>query len=150
MRLGNNKESSGALYTVEQVADLLGLHVKTVRGYVRAGKLPATRIGKAYRIAAADVAAFTGTTPPAPARMDADRVRRVETTAIVQVTAASPETLGRVEAVIGAAALEHSGEPLRVHTFYDEERAELRVVLIGAPRRVATVLGLVDAVLEQT
>ncbi|MGW4164133.1 helix-turn-helix domain-containing protein, partial [Streptomyces sp. NPDC004788] len=48
------------LYTVEQVADLLGLHVKTVRGYVRDGRLRATRVGRQYRITRADLEEFTG------------------------------------------------------------------------------------------
>ncbi|MGW4297601.1 helix-turn-helix domain-containing protein, partial [Micromonospora chersina] len=29
------------MYSVEQVAELLGLHVRTVRGYIRAGRLHA-------------------------------------------------------------------------------------------------------------
>ena len=39
------------LYSVEQVAAQLGLHVRTVRNYVRDGRLKAVRIGKQYRIA---------------------------------------------------------------------------------------------------
>ena len=41
---------SEELYSVEQVAERLGLHVKTVRSYVREGRLKAVRIGKQYRI----------------------------------------------------------------------------------------------------
>ena len=52
---------SKALYTVQEVANLLGLHVKTVRNYVREGRLASTRVGKQYRIARADLEAFTGT-----------------------------------------------------------------------------------------
>lgn len=141
-------EESGRLYAVDEVAQLLGLHVKTVRGYVRAGTLPATRVGKSYRIAAADLAAFTGQPVAAPARASAGRTRRVETTAILQVDAASPDTLRRVEAIVGAAALEHDSRPMRVQTVYDEERADLRVILLGPPDRVASVLRLLAAVLE--
>ena len=48
------------LYSVEQVAESLGLHVRTVRNYVRDGRLKAVRIGKQYRIARADLDALTG------------------------------------------------------------------------------------------
>ena len=51
---------SEEMYSVEQVADRLGLHVRTVRGYIRAGRLKAVRIGKQYRIARADLDALTG------------------------------------------------------------------------------------------
>ena len=49
---------AGALMSVEEVASQLGLHPRTVRGYIRAGRLPATRIGKQYRIDSADFAAL--------------------------------------------------------------------------------------------
>ncbi len=44
------------LLSVEQVAELLGLHVRTVRNYVRDGRLKAVRIGKQYRITRTDLA----------------------------------------------------------------------------------------------
>ena len=49
---------------MEQVAERLGLHVKTVRNYVRDGRLKAVRIGKQYRIARADLEALTGRPEP--------------------------------------------------------------------------------------
>ncbi len=51
---------SEELYSVEQVAERLGLHVRTVRSYVREGRLKAVRIGKQYRIGQADLEALTG------------------------------------------------------------------------------------------
>ena len=51
---------SVAVYSAEQVADILGLHVRTVRGYVRDGRLPAVRMGKQYRITERDLKAFAG------------------------------------------------------------------------------------------
>jgi excisionase family DNA binding protein len=44
--------------TVEQVADYLQLNKLTVYKYIRDGRLPAARLGKAYRIRLADVDAF--------------------------------------------------------------------------------------------
>ena len=49
-----------AMLSIEQVAEHLRLHVKTVRNYVREGRLKAVRIGKQYRIAASDLAAMMG------------------------------------------------------------------------------------------
>jgi excisionase family DNA binding protein len=37
--------------TPEQAADVLGVHVQTVRGYVRSGKLPASRLAGSERFA---------------------------------------------------------------------------------------------------
>ncbi|MGW1882854.1 helix-turn-helix domain-containing protein [Streptomyces sp. NPDC001970] len=139
------------LYTVDQVAELLGLHVKTVRGYVRDGKLKGTRVGKQYRIAAEDLEAFTGRPAARSARESARRTRRAEATTIVQVEAASPETVSRISSVLGAAMVSppQDGAPLRIETVYDEERAVLKVILLGGLERVASTLSLLGAVVEE-
>jgi excisionase family DNA binding protein len=46
------------LLTVEQVAAYLQLNRLTVYRYIREGRLPAVKLGKAYRIRQADVEAF--------------------------------------------------------------------------------------------
>jgi len=52
-------EIDSELWTVEQVADYLQLHPETVRRWIRAGKLPAVKLGSnraGLRIHEADVA----------------------------------------------------------------------------------------------
>ena len=73
---------SQELYSVEQVAERLGLHVKTVRNYVREGRLKAVRIGKQYRIAREDLEAMTGHSEPA--HEPVVRNRHVEVSSIVE------------------------------------------------------------------
>ena len=53
-----SRDSRSDLMTVEQVADYLQLNKLTVYKYIREGRLPAARLGKAYRIRLADVDAF--------------------------------------------------------------------------------------------
>ena len=64
--------ASEQFYSVEQVASQLGLHVRTVRNYVRDGRLKGVRIGKQYRIARADLDALTGHRAPAPVHAASD------------------------------------------------------------------------------
>ncbi|MEV4803179.1 helix-turn-helix domain-containing protein [Nonomuraea sp. NPDC049421] len=129
-------------YTVDQVADLLGLHVKTVRGYIRDGRLPAVRIGKQYRIAKDDLAAFTGLPadpPPSP--------RHAEATSIVQVDGIDRAAMDRVSTmVLGALSAERSG--LRVEFAYDERRRQLKVVVLGGLEETAQVLRIIDALVR--
>ncbi|MBI9012438.1 MAG: helix-turn-helix domain-containing protein [Clostridiales bacterium] len=47
-------------YTVDQVAKLLEMHPKTIRKFIREGKLQASRVGKQYRITGHDLSVFTG------------------------------------------------------------------------------------------
>jgi excisionase family DNA binding protein len=130
-------------YSVEQVAERLGLHVRTVRGYVRDGRLKAVRIGKQYRIARADLAAFTGGEVPQTARESAGRTRRVEVSAVVEVDAISPASADRVSTAVVAAA-----EGLRVQAIYDTERAHLKLILIGDPGATAAMLQIVATLVE--
>lgn len=42
-------------YTVDEVSEMLNIHPKTVRKYIREGKLGATKVGKQWRIAGHDL-----------------------------------------------------------------------------------------------
>ncbi|MBE1583844.1 helix-turn-helix domain-containing protein [Nonomuraea angiospora] len=127
-------------YTVEQVASLLGLHVKTVRNYVRDGRLPAVRIGKQYRIAKEDLAAFTGTPIRAP--------RRAEASSIVQIDGIARGDMDRVSTmVLGSLASRPHG--LRVEFVYDEEREHLKVIVLGGLEDSAQVLRIIDALVRE-
>jgi excisionase family DNA binding protein len=129
--------------SVEQVAERLGLHVRTVRGYIRDGRLKAVRIGKQYRVARADLDAFTGL-PAAAAR------HRVEVSAIVEVDgigAAAADRLGTL-LVAGAQMARAPHELARVRTAYDDERSRLKVVVLGGAAATADVLRTIDSVLE--
>jgi excisionase family DNA binding protein len=132
---------SEELYSVEQVADRLGLHVKTVRNYVREGRLKAVRIGKQYRIARADLEAMTGRPepPPEPVR----RERHVEVSSIVEIDAVSPETANRlITGLIGAA----SG--VRIETIYDATRGRMKIILVGGMEVNAAYFQMINAILE--
>ncbi|MFB7269019.1 helix-turn-helix domain-containing protein [Streptomyces sp. NPDC056244] len=137
-------------YSVEQVAGLLDLHVKTVRGYVRDGRLKATRVGKQYRIAREDLEAFTGSPVPPPVR----RTRYAEVSSIVQIDAISPEAMTRLTNTVMALALSRDGsqgssDRLRVETVYDEERATLKIIVLGALDTTADLLKVINTLHTQ-
>ena len=61
------------LYTPEQTAEILQVHVKTVQGWIRAGKLKAVRAGRFWRVRESDLEAYLvpasgETKPKEPAR----------------------------------------------------------------------------------
>jgi excisionase family DNA binding protein len=81
------------LYSAEEVAEQLGLHVRTVRGYVRDGRLRAVRIGKQYRITREDIEAFVGSPvvdPPEAGRHRHVDVSRSTRSARRRPTASAP------------------------------------------------------------
>ncbi len=141
---------SEQLYSVEQVASRLGVHVRTVRNFVREGRLKAVRIGKQYRIAAEDLAEMTGRPAASFEPEPVHRERYVEVSSIVEVDAISPEAVQRVtNLVIGAAnSRGGGGDRLRVETIYDQTRGRLKVILVGGLETTASMLKVIHAVLE--
>jgi len=138
------------LYSVEQVATLLNLHVRTVRNYVREGRLKAVRIGKQYRIAREDLEALTGRPASALEREPVRRQRHVEVSSIVEVDAVSPDTANRVMNLLGGSynSRRSGDDPLRIETIYDAERARLKVILVGGMDANASYFKIISAVLE--
>lgn len=138
------------LYSVEQVASQLGLHVRTVRNYVREGRLKGVRIGKQYRIARQDLESLTGHRAAAPANWSGAPRREVEVSSIVEIDAIGFDAASRVTNSLMAAANGRSAadEPLRIDTIYDRERERLKVILIGSVAATTSLLKLVSVLLE--
>jgi excisionase family DNA binding protein len=134
------------LYSLEQVAERLGLQVRTVRSYVRGGRLKAIRIGKQYRVTRESLEDLTGA---APQRNAVPRRRQSEVSSVIQVDAVSQDTASRVTNHLLEAAKAHDdGSPLRVETIYDAERSQLKVIVIGSLLAAANVFRLLDALLD--
>lgn len=141
---------SQLLYSVEQVAERLGLHVRTVRRYVREGRLKAVRIGKQYRIARADLEALTGSPVEAHDRDTVRRHRHVEVSSIVEIDAIDGEAASRMSNLLMAVAngRRKGEEPLRIETIYDPERARMKVIVVGGLSANASLLEIIAARLE--
>jgi excisionase family DNA binding protein len=135
------------IYSLDQVAERLGLHVRTVRAYVRSGRLKAIRIGKQYRVAHAELESIVGAgnTGEAVARR-----RRAEASSVVQMDAVTENTALRVADHLRNAVKmrRDDGSTLRVETIYDRAHAELKVIVIGSLSASANVFGLLGAVLD--
>ena len=131
------------MYSAEEAAQILGLQTRTVRNYVREGRLPGVRIGKQYRIARADLEAFTagglagrpattgqqpGPEPSGSAQM------RAEVSSVVQIDGIGEASADRLERTVVASALAADGTStaLRVEPLYDAERRRLKLIIVGS------------------
>lgn len=123
-------------HSPEQVAALLDLHVRTVRGYIRDGRLPAVKVGKQYRIAGADLDAFLGRPSREPS---------VEVTAVIEVDDVDRDLADRLSTLVVAGA---QGTPtLRVQAVWDSGREHLKLIAIGDLAATASVLATVQGYL---
>ncbi len=136
------------LYSVGEVAERLGLHVRTVRSYVRDGRLKAVRIGKQYRIAREDFEALAGL-PTAAAPTETPVARRPpEVSSIVQIDSVGADSASRLSTLVTAGAQAPPGSPgrLNVQTIYDREQQRMKIVILGSAAATAGLLQLIDAV----
>ena len=134
--------------SVEQVAERLGLHVRTVRAYLRSGRLKGIRIGKQYRIGRKDLDTLTGRSGAfEPVR----RTRHIDVSSIVQIDAISPDSVRRVTNMLMAAARapREEDDALRIDTIHDEERGRLKVFISGSPATTVSMIGLVETLAER-
>ena len=127
---------SGPLYTVEQAADRLKLHPKTVLRMIHDGRIKAARIGKAYRIAGDDLDAVAGVVR-AETRESPDRA-----TVIADFGDLSPDLASRLGNTLAAMLNNREGrpDPVRLQSAYDPDLRRLQVVVHASPEDAATLL----------
>jgi excisionase family DNA binding protein len=125
-------------YSLEDVADRLGLHVRTVRNYVRDGRLGAVRIGKQYRVSHADLHALTGR--PASSR-------HVEVTSVVDIDGITVAAAERLVAFI--AGLPKPARAPHVDVLHEPERDRLKVIVVGSVEANVELVRLVGAMAEE-
>jgi excisionase family DNA binding protein len=135
------------MYSLDQVAERLGLHVRTIRAYVRSGRLRAVRIGKQYRVAREELEAIVGLSN---SREAISRRRLAEVSSVVQMDAVTQNMVLRVADHLRTAVKtpRDDGSALRVETIYDQGRAHLKVIVIGSLSAAANVFALLGAVLD--
>lgn len=131
------------LHTVEAAAIRLRLHKKTVLRYIREGRLRATRVGKAYRILGEDLDTFAGVELLGSAP-------EVRVTAIVDIPDVDPPMLQRLTStLLGAAAgRPASADGVTLDIAHDPVRRTVKVVIIGPPAAVATLLTFAETCVE--
>jgi len=136
---------SDRLITVEEAAERLNLHPKTVLRYIHDGRLAATRIGKSYRIAKADLDAFGGM-----ASGSSEAGTRARTTCIVDLPGVSADGAERLTAFLHAAAMagDAGTPPLHLQTAFDPASGSMKVVAIGVPSDVGRLLEMLHLQLK--
>ena len=142
---------SEELYTVDQAAQRLKLHAKTVLRAIREERLRATRVGKSYRILAGDLDAFAGV----PVRAGS-AVAEPWVTTIVDIPDIRPEMAQKWARTVTNALNARSpgmsarnGPPLCADVIYEPQRSHLKIVVTGPPGDVVNLMNLIRVWLEQ-
>lgn len=128
---------SHQLCTVDQAAQQLNLHPKAVLRYIRDGRLPATRVGKSYRILRTELDVFAGL-----ARGMSETDTGARTTCITDIFDMTVEAAERMATFLQSAAMtgDAGTPPLHLQTGFDPLAKTLKVVVIGSPSDVGRLL----------
>lgn len=136
-------------YSPDEVAELLGLHVRTVRRFIREGKLKAAQVGKQYRVAAADLDTLVGA-GQGKEHTAASRRRRIVVSTTVDVDAiGSGEQERLVALLLGAFQSLHGQQSSRrFDSIYYAEEQRLRLLVNADLDITNAVLGMLRGLLD--
>jgi excisionase family DNA binding protein len=150
------------ILTVDQVAEILELHPKTIRRFIREGKLKATKIGKQWRVTGDCLADFMGSKDT---NIQADNQKISESLTNTDGNDNKPKI--QVSAVVDI-IVEDQNEAIRItntlfavmnckdpsygnarcdHIFYKNE-LKARYILWGSPQFITDILGCISAIIE--
>ena len=136
-------------YTINEAAQRLSLHHKTVRKFISEGRLHATRAGKQWRITHADLAAFMAnhsnerenevqgedfnTLSVKGEKLPESRKQRIHVSTVIEIESVDKEQSMRITNTL--IALMNSRDPeiyhATLHAKYQEEGNRLKILLWG-------------------
>ena len=151
------------IYTVDQVAGMLNLHPKTIRRFIRDGKINACKIGKEWRITGLDLKNFLGSENINAINHDTQKSslslndnedhqmkQKIQVSAVVDILVNDVEEATRISNTIFAVmnCKDPSYGVARCdHIFYKDEM-KARYFLWGTPRFIGNMLDCISAIAE--
>lgn len=147
---------SDGIFTVDQVAERLDLHPKTVRRFIREGKLHARKVGGQWRITEQDIRSLIGDenreegasaavrdiAEPVADLLPADSRQRVQVTSIVDVYVDNTDDVLRIANTLLAIMMSKGTKDgnARVNHVYHPDEGKARFLLWGSPIFMSKVL----------
>lgn len=136
-------------YSPDEVAALLGLHVRTIRRFIREGRLKATQVGRQYRIAETDLSTLVGSERGKELAGPQNRRRIVASTTVDIDAIGQAERERLVNLLIGAFhSLDGEQSGRRFDSIYYAEEQRLRLLINADLDSTHAVLGMLRDVLQ--
>ena len=129
---------SEEVYTVEQFAERLKLHPKTVLRFIKDGRLRAVKVGKSYRILRSEMEAMAGMS-------QAPDLKVARVTSIVDIPDADAELAQKLARMLPSLRLgrEARPDPMSLSVAYDEALKHLKIVIVGSVEDTAAMLQVI-------
>lgn len=139
-------------YNVEQIAQMLNIHPKTIQRYIREGKLHATKIGKSWRVTGHDLSRFTEGTPTTSAGIPTTHPAKVQAKAssVVDISVMDNNEAMRIanslNATMNAKPQEYGHASM--HMQFLENDNTLRISLWGSIQFMSVIMSAIEAYTE--
>jgi excisionase family DNA binding protein len=139
------------MYTVSRAAEILDLHPKTVRRFIRDGRIPAHKIGREWRIRLEDLREYAHgelTERPSEAFSDRPLGDRIRVSAVIELEEGHSDEVSRISNTLLAVlnGKDPSWGSSRYDLIFHPETRKARFVLYGTPRFIQTLLECLEAV----
>jgi len=138
-------------YAVDQIANMLNMHPKTVQRYIREGKLRASKIGKSWRVTGHDLSTFVENdsyeNPAREKRLD----RSVVASSVIDINLVGKEDAIRIMNTLTASLNSKPFEfgQTSMQSQYIEPENMVRITLWGGVRFMAIMMDTIAALTEQ-
>jgi len=146
-------------YTVDQIAELLKIHPKTVQRYIREGRLRANKVGKGWRVSGHDLSTFTeggsgaaaaGIVLGKPVEREAIEREEIKVSAVVDIpvldTNESMRIANTLTAIVNSKPPEYGASSLQTQYIMQEQK--VRVMIWGSLSLTRSILDAVASLLE--
>ncbi len=154
-------------YTIDQIAELLDMHHKTIRKFITEGKLGASKVGKQWRISENDLSIFMEKNN---IRMGNEKISeelnvdystmggeeytipdRINVSTVVDIKETGKDEYIRISNTLIAIA--NSKDPeigkSTIHIKYDEKDKRSRVILWGSIKFIENMLSTISMLVEE-
>lgn len=155
-------------YTIDKIAEILGMHHKTIRKFITEGKLGANKVGKQWRISGHDLSVFMEknnvsiNNKKISEESNIDFVtngevkdtikQKVNVSTVVDINDVDKEEYFRISNTLIAVmnCKDSEMEKSTINMKYDEKVNRLRVLLWGNVRFIEGMLSSISMLVEQT
>lgn len=121
-----------SLVTVDQIAQIMDLHPRTIRRFIREGRLKAKKLGKQWRILRRDLDALLGKDTDDQGH-GSRKVERIQVSAVVDIRVDDEEEAARICNSMLAATVGKGTEygPVQYQSIYLQEERKARLMFWG-------------------
>ena len=133
-------------YTPDEIAELLQMHPKTIRRYIREGKLKATKIGKGWRVSGHDLTVFAEGMPLTTEAKDANE-SPVKVSAVVDVTVRNPDDVMRLMNFVASVQDSSKASFVTINGQYIQHEEVFRMMLWGNLFGVHQLMGSIQSLI---